>query len=108
MNDGAVLNVRTLANDDFVGVAAQHTAIPNGSVFTHLHIAANNCAGRDKGAFVDDRFFVANGEDEWGHGASMREARLGSMAEHLKLIALAYLLKQARPNFLIPAWSLKR
>ena len=67
MDDGSILNIRPLADDDFIFIGAQHGPVPDGGILMDFHIASDDSAGRNEGCFVDYGFFAANGEDQGFH-----------------------------------------
>ena len=58
MNDGAILNVGSCANDDSIDVAAQDGLEPHAAFLTKRDIADDGCVGSDEGAGGDLRDFA--------------------------------------------------
>ena len=58
MQHGVVLNVRVVADDDAVDVAAQHRAIPDAGVRAERHVADDDGGLGEIDAFAELRFFA--------------------------------------------------
>src|SRR4051812_41625688 len=53
MNDGVVLNISMVADDDAVDVAAKHGVIPNAGMIAEGDVAEDGCAASDEDAFAE-------------------------------------------------------
>jgi hypothetical protein len=58
MQYGIVLDVRVMADDDAVDVAAQHRAIPHARMCAKRHIADDRGVSGDENVFAELRFFA--------------------------------------------------
>jgi len=55
---GVVLDVRVVADDDAVDVAAQHRAIPNAGKISNRHVADDGHGFGDENILAERRFFA--------------------------------------------------
>ena len=58
MQHGVVLDVRVVADDDAVDVAAQHRAIPHARMRAERHVADDGRGLGDENIFAELRFFA--------------------------------------------------
>jgi len=58
MQHGVVLDVRMVADDDAVDVAAQHRAIPHARMRAERHVADDGGVFGDENIFAERRFFA--------------------------------------------------